>query len=401
MGITAAPGPAGCTEAKKNRKFENAVATLYLPQKTELLQVKYGPYELPSAKAYLLFDIAHPVSYGPQMLNMFIHSSATTFLAMLKIFLVMLTAGFLVRKRVLTPEHIKGLTIATVDVFLPCMIVHSIMKNLKPAEFDIWWVLPVGAGLMVLGGIGLAALSFFRELPEKRNMLPLTGVHNAAYLILPLGMLLYPDRFDLFSLYVFLFLTGQGPIIWSIGKYMTTAAPEDRFHWKDVLNPPLVWTIFALFLVFSGLRDMLMPDGRNPAGSITGSVFDVFFTTIKFLGDATVPLALFILGGMLGSIRIRLNNILWDLLRVLFIKFILLPALTFLILVVTGLQRSHPLLATFFIIQSAAPPAIVIMLQVNRYGGDEQKLGSMLLVAYLVCLLALPCWLALWDGLAV
>jgi len=162
------------------------------------------------------------------MIDTFLHSFATTFLSMLKIFLVMITAGLLVRKRVLTPEHIKGLTAATVDVFLPCMTFYSIMTNLRPGEFDIWWILPVVAWVMALGGMGLAALFFARELPQKRNMLSLSGIHNAAYLVLPLGALLYPDRFDLFSLYVFLFLTGQTPIIWSIGKYMTTAAPDER-----------------------------------------------------------------------------------------------------------------------------------------------------------------------------
>ena len=334
------------------------------------------------------------------MLNMFIHSSATTFLAMLKIFLVMLTAGVLVRRRVLAPVHIKGLTAATVDVFLPCMAFHSIMTNLEPGEFDIWWILPVAAGIMALGGIGLAALFFARELPEKRNMLSFTGIHNSTNMVLPLGALLYPDQFHLFSLYVFLFLTGQTPIIWSIGKHMTTAAADERFQWKDVLNPPMISTLIALFLVFSGLRDILMPAGQPVVGSIPGSIVDVFLASIKLLGDATIPLALFILGGVLGSTRIRLDNIRWDLLRVTFIKFALLPSFTFLIAILTGLHHSHPLLAAFFIIQSAAPPAVVIILQVNRYGGNEQKLGSMLLITYLVCLLALPFWLALWNGLA-
>ena len=334
------------------------------------------------------------------MLNMFIHSSVTTFLAMLKIFLVMLTAGFLVRKRVLAPEHIKGLTAATVDAFLPCMIFHNIMTTLKPGEFGIWWVLPMSAGVMALGGFGLAALLFARELPQKRNMLPFAGVHNAAYMMLPLGALLYPDQFDLFSLYVFLFLTGQTPIIWSIGKYMITAAAGDRFRWKDVLNPPLVSAIFALLLVFSGLRDLLMPSGRVLTDTIAGNVIDVFLATVKLLGEATIPLALFILGGVLGSIRIRLDNIRRDVLKIIFTKFFLLPAIVFLLVIMTGLKAHFPLLATFFVIESAAPPAIVIILQANRYGGDEQKLGSMLLITYLICLIALPFWLALWSSLA-
>ena len=319
---------------------------------------------------------------------------------MLKIFLVMLTAGLLVRRKVLTPQNIKGLTFATVDVFLPCMTFSSIMANLKPAEFGIWWVLPVSAGLMMFGGIAIGTLLFAGELGEKRNMLPLTGIHNAAYLVLPLGAVLFPRQFDLFSLYVFLFVLGQTPITWSIGKYMSTATVGARFRLKDVINPPMVAALAALVMVFSGLRDILCPPGHDLTGSVMGSTVDVFLASIKLLGDATVPLAIFILGGILGNIKIRFNNIKWDIVRVLAVKFIFLPLIVLFIVNLTGLKIHYPLLATFFIIQSAAPPAIVIILQINRYGGDEQKVGSVLLVSYLACLIALPFWLAIWNWLS-
>jgi predicted permease len=280
------------------------------------------------------------------------------------------------------------------------MTFHTIMTNLKPGEFAIWWAPPVAAGVMALCGFGLAALFFARELPKKRNMLPLTGIHNAAYLPLPLGALLCPDQFDLFALYVFLFLMGQTPIIWSIGKYMTTAAAGIRFKWTDALNPPMISALLALALVFSGLRDaLILPDGL-PSNSIIDSAFDVLMAAVSLLGEATIPVALFILGGVLGNIRFRLKSIRWDALKVILVKFFLIPLFAFITVFMTGLHQSHPLLATFFIIQSASPPGIVIILQVSRYGGDEQKLGSMLLVTYLACLLAMPFWLAVWGWLA-
>jgi hypothetical protein len=39
------------------------------------------------------------------------------------------------------------------------------------------------------------------------------------------------------------------------------------------------------------------------------------------------------------------------------------------------------------------------MLQINRYGGDEQLAGSMMILSLIVCLPAIPFWLALWNGL--
>ncbi|MFW6011324.1 MAG: AEC family transporter, partial [Desulfosalsimonas sp.] len=115
------------------------------------------------------------------------------------------------------------------------------------------------------------------------------------------------------------------------------------------------------------------------------------------LGQATVPLAIFILGGVLGSIVFKLRPFLWDTIRVVSIKFILLPLLTIIIVYFSGIAESNPLLAVFFIIQSSSAPAIALVLQVKKYGGDEQKTGSIILVSYLVCLVMMPVWVAIWS----
>ncbi len=333
------------------------------------------------------------------MLTAFLQTAGTTLLSMTKLFMVMLLAGVLVRRRVLTPAHIQGLTAATVDVFLPCMTFSSILTAFRPEAFGIWWLLPLAAAVMMLAGIGLGAILFRSALPAKRNMLPLTGIHNAAYLILPLGAVLFPDRFDVFSLYVFLFVMGQTPIIWSLGKFMTTAGPDARFRWRDVLNPPMAASLAALLLVFTGIRDLLLPaapgDGFFPARS----VFTLLLDTATLIGDATVPVALFILGGVLGGIHIRLRPYLKDSLKVVCVKFLMIPSATLAFILAAGIDHSHPFLATFLMIQSTAPPAIVIILQINKYGGDEQKIGSMLLFTYLLCLVAMPSWMALWHGI--
>jgi len=39
----------------------------------------------------------------------------------------------------------------------------------------------------------LGALFFWGELPGKKNMLALAGIHNAGYLILPIGTVLFPE----------------------------------------------------------------------------------------------------------------------------------------------------------------------------------------------------------------
>jgi malate permease and related proteins len=322
-----------------------------------------------------------------------------TFLAMLKIFFIALIAGFLVRRRVIGQDHIQGLTVITIDAFLPCLIFSNIIVHFRPQEFSIWWVLPLSAIVMNGMGIGLGALLFRNELPAKQNMLPLAGIQNSGYLVLPMGAVLFPKQFDLFSLYVFLFILGQNPLIWSVGKYMTTAAPDTRLHWQGLITPPLMATLTALVFILTGLRGILPYPSQGDSSGLIVTFYTIFMDAIVLLGKATVPSATFILGGILGGISFTLKPYIADTLRVIFIKLAAVPVITLSIVYATGLGNSHPLLSEFFIIQSAAAPAISIMLQIKKYGGDEQKVGSILLASYAVCLITLPFWTAVWQSL--
>lgn len=334
-------------------------------------------------------------------MTILIQSFSTTFVSMLQIFFIILAAGILLRKKVLSQENLHGLSVATVDVFLPCMCFTSIIANFRPGEFDIWWVLPLSGILLTAVGMFIGWLFFVRELPQKRNMLPLAGVQNAGFMILPLGKILFPDRFDQFSIYVFMFTIGQSLPIWTIAKLMTTAAPDARLKWNDMLTPPFIATIAAIVIVFTGLHPIFFVPETPESARAFNTVLATVFNGVRLLGDATVPLMIFILGGVLGSITFRLRAYLWDIVRVVFIKFMLLPLMTIGVLLYSGIGPAMPLLTVFFVIQSSSAPAISLVLQVKKYGGDEQKIGSMILVCYLVCLLMLPFWVSVWHMMSL
>jgi hypothetical protein len=212
-----------------------------------------------------------------------------------------------------------------------------------------------------------------------------------------LGAILFPDRFEQFSVYVFLFVMGQSLPIWTISKLMTTTAPGLRFQWKDTLTPPLVATLLAIAIVIAGLHPLFFAPQPARTAGLLNTALSTFFDAVGLIVEATVPLAIFILGGVLGSIVFKLRPYLWDAIRVVSIKLILLPLLTITAVYFSGIGASIPLLAVFFVIQSSSAPAIVLVLQVKKYGGDEQKIGSILLVSYLACLVMMPLWVAVWS----
>jgi predicted permease len=328
-------------------------------------------------------------------MDIFSSAFSETFLAILRIFFIVLAAGFLVRKKIITQSHIQGLTAATVNVFLPCLIFSNIVANFEPGSLKIWWVLPLAAVLLSALGLGLGAVLFYRELPAKKNMLALTSIQNAGYLILPIGAVVYADKFNTFALYCFLFILGISPILWRVGKYLCTSGAGENLSWKGLITPPFVANIIGLALVFAGLRPVFI----NPNNQTEYSLPHSLFQAVELLGEATVPLATFILGAVLGSIVFRLRPYWFDALRTVAVKLFILPLLTIWLLLYLDWGPTYPLLADFLVLQAASPPATGLILQVRNYGGDEQKISSLMLISYILCVVTLPFWLALWYTL--
>jgi predicted permease len=297
------------------------------------------------------------------------------------IFLIIFASGVMVRRGMISQNQIDGLSSATVKIFLPCLIFAKIVQTLDPGKQPGWWTLPLAGVVMALVGTGLGAVVFAGQLPEKRSMLPVAGMQNAGYLVLPIGLALFPESFDTFAVYVFLFILGYNPILWSLGKILITGDVGARPGWRDLLTAPLLANIVAIAVALSGAGALL----PKP---LLGAV--------DLLGTAAVPVAALVLGAVLGGIDFNLRSCFPDAVRAMSVKLLALPALTALVLHLTHLHTVNPLLAEFFIIESAAAPAVALVLQVRTYGGDERRVGSAMFFSYLACTVTLPAWVAVW-----
>lgn len=315
------------------------------------------------------------------MISIFTNSFATTFQAVFQILLIALAAGILIRRNILTQEQLKAISAIGVRVLLPCLIFTNIIINFEPAKLKIWPIIPLSAVLMVGIGLLFAAILFWPNLNEKKYLFAPAALQNAGYLILPLGKFLYPDQFELFAMYTFLYILGISPLLWSLGKYLVSSLPDEKPSIKGLFTPPFVANIAAILIVLFKLK---------------GFVPDVVLNSANLLGTAAVPVATFVLGAVLGSISFSIKSYVADVIKVLAVRLILVPIVTILILLITGLYKNYPLLCNLLVLQSSSSPATALILQVKHYGGKEQQLGSILLLSYIACIITIPFWLAIW-----
>jgi len=303
--------------------------------------------------------------------------------ALAKIFTVIIIAGLLVRKKVITQEQITGLSKATVMVFLPALAFSSTIKQFNPDALPYWWVVPLIG--IAMSGIGflLAAGVFAVDFKKKKNLIAVSSMQNAGYLVLPIGQVVYPERFDEFALITFLFILGFNPLLWTLGKYLSTSNGQHvKFTWKDLVTPPAVANILSLLIVLIGIQN----------------IFPVFFVdAVGLAGEAAVPVATFVLGATLGTVSLKKVPVFFDSIRVLLVKYLIIPGLTVFILFYFEIYKINPLLSDFFVIEAAAAPAVGLILQCRTYGGDTDRVAAMMLITYAVCLISLPLWIAFWH----
>lgn len=317
-------------------------------------------------------------------MELFFSSISAMFEAILKIFIIALAGGILVRKKIITESTVKGLSQFTIYILLPCLTFSNTITTFNPYELTNWWLLPlIGLTLSFLG-LGIGALLFLPKLKTKKNFLPVSGLQNAGYLVLPIGKLVFPEEFDLFALFTFLFLIGFNPVLWSIGKYLCTSTETSNYKIKfmSLITPPLVANIGSVVLVLLNLHRFFP---------------NIILQPISLLGTATVPVANFILGATLGNISLKYLPKFWDILKVNLSKFVFIPAITLLLIILLKIHQTNFLLANFLLIQASAAPAANIIVMIQNYGGEVQKIGGLMLLSYLICMIAMPFWVAILN----
>lgn len=318
------------------------------------------------------------------MNDVFLQAFGSMFSAIAKVFLIAFVAGLLVRRSVIKQEYIKGLSEITVKILLPSLTFSKIIGTFVPAAIHGWWILPLVGFFTPIIFLGITGLFFLKNFKSNISKLPIAVFQNAGYLVLPIGQLLYPEQFDKFALFAFLYILGFNPILWSLGKIMITRTDKStKFKFKEIITPPLVANIGSLLLVFLHLNN----------------VPDIIFAPINLMGQAAIPIATFILGATLGSVSFKKMPRLYDILKILLVKYMIIPVLVIFLIIYFNIGANTPILQDFLIIQASAAPAAGLIIMVRKYGGDAQKVGGLMLVAYLVAIPIMPFWIAIWKML--
>jgi hypothetical protein len=289
-----------------------------------------------------------------------LHFSWTVFTPVFKIFAVV-AVGLLFRKY--SRLDVRPITDVSMRIFVPCLAFSSIMaRRIELADFGAM----VGSSFFTVAGTALLALLAFRVFGIRSRGLYLPVLFlNAANLPFPLVEDIYgaPGLFR-----GVLYYTAVSALIFSIGIYIV-ARKADLMEMVRVPALPAV----GLAIAFNFLR-------IEPPQPI--------MEVVDLMGQAAIPLILFILGYALYSVRVTQlgATVLASALRIG--GGLAMGILSIRLFGIEGLNRE------IVLIYSIMPSAVVNVIISKKYEADSELVASTVLLTTTVSLITIPLMLA-------
>lgn len=314
---------------------------------------------------------------------MIIESFKITSLAVTQIFLLAAIGYFLVKKNILGQEGLNALSRLVVEITLPTLIFCQLIKDFRFNLYPNWWIFPLLSIAITAAGlvVGFLFVGLIKGPQHKLQFLSLVGFQNSGYLPLALVAALLPkEKVDTMFIYLFLFLLGFNLVIWSLGVYMLTFSRTKKFELGSLFSPPVIAAVFSLIFIFFGLNKF---------------VPDVLLRPLRMVGDCTLPLAMFVVGGNLA--QIHLGHV--DKKAIFFMslaKLVILPLLGLGLI----LKFKFPeLIGLLMIMQLSMPSATTLSLIVRHYKREDSLISQGVFFSHVLSLLTMPVFLSLYFAL--
>ncbi|MBE5796013.1 MAG: AEC family transporter [Clostridiales bacterium] len=264
----------------------------------------------------------------------------------LSLFLLMLAGLGAARFRILDERGLKGLNTLVLYFAQPAMIVHKLQQDVTGQLIaELAWVFVLTCATIALAGV-IAFSLFVREPAERRSVLTnLAMVSNCGYMGYPVITAALGESA---LIYAVVFVAAFNLMCWTLGAYFFGGAKAMQPR-KLLTNPSLIAIAAGLLLFLTGWR---LPDFINNA--------------LNMMGSVTTPVAMFVIGARLISLRpAHLTDM--KLLLVCALRLIVFPAMI-LLLFLTPLP---PMVVKSVFVCTAMPCAALTAMQSEVFDCDR------------------------------
>ena len=249
-------------------------------------------------------------------------------------------------------------------ITIPCLVIHSLSEN-KVSTDDL--VLISIAAVLVIAGSGLLSFIYLKLTGNwnTKGFYLTTMFMNSGNIPFPLALLAFGSEGLTKALIYYMAIS---ILFYSVGLYIAIG----KNGAKEIFKFPLIYSaIIGYWISLSGVE-----------------VPEVMGTTLKLLGDATIPLMLLSLGYQLHSSKIShlQQSIASSLIRI---------AGGFLLgIIASWLLGAEGVTRAIIILSSSMPAAVINFVISYKYGFDKEFVASTVALSTLINIITTPLILA-------
>jgi len=311
------------------------------------------------------------------------------FIKMLPLILLTLAGYALSRLKWIDAPFNRQLSLVMLNVFYPCLIVSSIVRNFTLETLLQNWMMPAGTVFILVTGwlVGLVTLPLLKRQTEatRRCYHFICLMNNYSFLPILMGAALWGEK--AIALVIFSSL-GSELCVWTLGVKALTGQKLDRAFLKNLVSVPMVALVFS-FAVLS-VRAVCERSGILPnAASVPDEFLKTLLETCRMAGGATIPASALICGSRIAMLH---PSKLWSPLMAgtCVLRLVVIPALC-----IAGLSLVPlPLdVRRVLIVISVMPAAMASVTLAEAFRGDADFSAAAILATHVLCLITIPLWL--------
>mgnify|MGYP000978796218 CR=1 FL=1 len=294
------------------------------------------------------------------------------------------------RRRAFFTAFNRQLSLVMLNVFYPCLIISSIVRNFTWETLLKNWMMPAGTVFILVTGwlVGLATLPLLKRHAEgtRRCYHFICLMNNYSFLPILMAASLWGEM--AVALIIFSGL-GSELCVWTLGIKALTGQKLDRAFLGNLLSVPMVALIFAISVL--AVRACCIGHGWVPAaGSESDEFLKTVLETCRMAGGATIPASALICGSRIAMLHPgKLFSPLMA--GTCALRLVVIPGLC-----IAGLSLM-PLpveVRRVLILIAVMPAAMASVTLAEAYGGDADFSAAAILTSHVACLVTIPLWLA-------
>ena len=271
----------------------------------------------------------------------------------------------------------KVLTDLTINILLPCMIIHSFMIAFNWETLRNFAVILAIATLAQIISYLFARFGYKKYPKDLRHVMQYASVcSNSGFLGNPIAEGVYGEAG---LMYASIFLIPQRIVMWSAGISFFEEGKADRMTIiKKVLTHPCIVAVYIGFV-------LMISQWQPPA---------FLSDTIQRTGASVTPISMILIGTILadaGNVKEMILKTITDvhMIKITFLRLIILPGIVF-----CGCTLLHvpELLRGVSVLLTGMPAAATTAILAKRYECNAVFAAQMVVFTTILSLLTVPVW---------